>query len=170
MSQIFLQNKLNKTNDLFRSLVSRRSSITNITLMDGLTTIGYGAFEYCENLVNISIPNSVTAIDMSAFYYCRSLTNLELPNNLISIGGSAFNQCTRLLNVTLPSSVSDIGNMAFYITNLNSITIKSVSPPSVGNNVVGYSTIIYVPAELVDTYKTASGWSSYASRIQAIPA
>jgi hypothetical protein len=29
--------------------------------------------------------------------------------------------------------------------------------------------IIYVPSASVDTYKAASGWSTYASRIQAIP-
>jgi len=28
---------------------------------------------------------------------------------------------------------------------------------------------IYVPSGSVDTYKAASGWSTYASKIQAIP-
>jgi hypothetical protein len=28
---------------------------------------------------------------------------------------------------------------------------------------------IYVPSASVETYKSASGWSGYASRIQAIP-
>jgi len=29
--------------------------------------------------------------------------------------------------------------------------------------------LFYVPAESVDTYKTAPGWSTYASYIRAIP-
>jgi len=29
--------------------------------------------------------------------------------------------------------------------------------------------VIYVPAESVDAYKSASGWSYYANQIQAIP-
>lgn len=169
MPQIFLQNKLNKTNDLFRSLVSRRSSITNITLMDGLTTIGYGAFEYCSNLVNISIPNSVTVIDSAAFYHCSSLTNLKLPNNLVSIGGYAFSECNSLGNITIPSSVTQIGFNCLSTSYPLNVTFLATSPPSLGNYAFGSSTTIYVPAELVDTYKTASGWSDYASRIQAIP-
>jgi hypothetical protein len=28
---------------------------------------------------------------------------------------------------------------------------------------------IYVPADLVDTYKAASNWSAYADKIMAIP-
>jgi len=29
--------------------------------------------------------------------------------------------------------------------------------------------VIYVPAESVETYKTANGWKGYANKIQAIP-
>lgn len=170
MSQVILQNKLNKTNDLFRSLVSRRSSITNITLMDGLTTIGYGVFEYCSNLVNISIPNSVTVIDSGAFYYCSSLTNLKLPNNLVSIGGSAFSECNSLGNITIPASVTELKYMCLYLTRPLDVTVLSISPPSLGNYAFNSSTRIFVPAESVDTYKAASGWSTYSSKIQAIPA
>jgi len=54
---------------------------------------------------------------------------------------------------------------------LTSVIIESTTPPESG----GYefdntnNCPIYVPSESVETYKAASGWSSYASRIQAIP-
>jgi hypothetical protein len=44
-----------------------------------------------------------------------------------------------------------------------------VTPPSLGNNAIP-STIatIEVPAQSVNVYKSASGWSDYASKIVAI--
>jgi hypothetical protein len=53
---------------------------------------------------------------------------------------------------------------------LLSLTINAVVPPSLNGYVfLGSSYPIYVPSESVETYKAASGWSDYASRIQAIP-
>lgn len=42
------------------------SKITSITLSDGTENIGIAAFDNCENLENITIPDSVTNIDFSA--------------------------------------------------------------------------------------------------------
>ncbi|MEE0974940.1 MAG: leucine-rich repeat protein [Muribaculaceae bacterium] len=42
-----------------------------------MTSIGDGAFCYCENLTSITIPNSVTSIKRSAFEGCSSLTSIS---------------------------------------------------------------------------------------------
>jgi hypothetical protein len=51
--------------------------------------------------------------------------------------------------------------------------VHAVSPPRLLGTGVFDSTnpslIIYTPAGSVDAYKTASVWSDYADRIQAIP-
>ena len=66
-----------------------------------------------------------------------------------------------------------MGQEAFrYCTSLTSVTVKSATPPTLGFGVFyngSSNLVIYVPAESVDAYKSASGWSTYADRIQAIP-
>ena len=55
---------------------------------------------------------------------------------------------------------------------LTSVTVLAVTPPALGSYSFGdthSSLVIYVPSDSVETYKAASGWSSYRSRIQAIP-
>jgi hypothetical protein len=49
--------------------------------------------------------------------------------------------------------------------------ILALVPPTLGNGAfaTGNASAICVPAESVEAYKAASGWSGYASRIQAIP-
>ena len=59
-----------------------RSDIVSISIEDGVTSVGMGAFMLCDNLENISIPSSVTTIGVRAFAYCFALTD-------ISYGGTA---------------------------------------------------------------------------------
>ena len=44
------------------------TSLTSITIQDGVTSIGYDAFYRCTSLTSITIPNSVTSIGTNAFY------------------------------------------------------------------------------------------------------
>ena len=94
-------------------------------------------------------------------------------NNVTNIDYLSFYQCMKLTNIIIGSNVTDIGYQAFqYCSSLTSITIKANTPPTLQNINALSSTNncpIYVPIGSVDTYKVASGWSTYASRIQAIP-
>ncbi len=78
-----------------------------------VTSIGYSAFEDCNNLSSITIPDSVTTIDNTAFRDCSSLLSISIPNSVTSIGGSVFRGCSSLSSITIPDSVTDIGNDAF---------------------------------------------------------
>lgn len=121
----------------------------------------------------VNIPNGVTGINNSAFSNCSGLTSVTIPNSVTTLYADCFNRCSSLPSVTIPSGVTKINDSAFYMCdNLKSVTILATTPPTLGTSVF-YSThndlVIYVPAESVETYKAASGWSSYASKIQAIP-
>ena len=50
------------------------SSVTSVTIPNGVTSLGEGAFYLCYNLTNVTIPNSVTSIGDSAFFECSILT------------------------------------------------------------------------------------------------
>ena len=150
-------------------------SINKVTseMLQGIADITDYAFNNCTSLASITIPNSVTSIGQSAFSYCTSLTSVTIPNSVTSIASYAFYYCTSLASITIPNSVTSIGGNAFYYcTSLASLTVEAATPPTLGSNVF-YGTdanlTIYVPAESVDAYKSDSGWSTYASKIQAIP-
>lgn len=127
-----------------------------------------------SNLVSVEIGDCVTSIGNGAFNGYSSLTNIVIPDSVTNIGTTAFDRCSSLTSIDIPSGVTSIGNRCFYNCNsLTSITCLATTPPSIeGESQAFYGTNncpIYVPSGSVNAYKAASGWSDYASRIQAIP-
>ena len=111
-------------------------NITSVTFGENsqLTSIGDGAFNWCESLESITIPDSVTSIGEGAFCCCAKLTSITIPDGVKSIGNHAFAGCSALESITIPDSVLNIGDSAFAeCTALESITI----PGSVLS--IGYS-------------------------------
>lgn len=147
------------------------TSLMNVILPNSLTTLGDYAFKDCLSITDINIPNSLSTISDGAFYNCDALHTIYIPNSVTTIGSSTFRECSGLITITMPSGLTSIGDSAFTnCSGLTSITINATTPPTLGSNaLVGTNdSPIYVPADSVNTYKAASGWSSYASRIQAI--
>ena len=121
-------------------------------------------------------PNTLEVSDNTS-YSESSLTIDELFSNnqidytVTSIGNSAFAGCNGLTSVDLPSSVTNIDESAFKgCTSLSSVTCKATTPPSLGSDAfVNCSNAlkIYVPKASVESYKTATNWSTYADKIEA---
>lgn len=131
-------------------------------------------FYNLSTVKRVIIPNMFTSISGSAFYNCTSLTSIYIPSSITSIGDAAFSGCDSLASIVIPNSVTSIGGHAFYnCTSLTSITVKATMPPTLDTRTGVFDNTndcpIYVPSGSVDAYKAASGWSAYASRIQAIP-
>ena len=85
-----------------------------ISLPDGMTSIGKSLFKGCSGLSSISLPDGMTSIGDSAFEGCSGLSTISLPDGLTSIGESAFWGCSGLNSITIPQSVASIGGYAFY--------------------------------------------------------
>ncbi len=100
------------------------TSLTSVTIGNNVKSIGYEAFRYCKSLTSVTIPDSVTSIGNYAFYGCTSLTSVTIGNGVTSIGDYAFSGCASLTSVTIPDSVTSIGEGAFYsCRSLTSMTI-----------------------------------------------
>ena len=137
--------------------------------LDDDTLVPQGTFFSTYNLTTISIPSGVTSIGMNAFYQCNGLHSVSLPSTLVELGNSAFISCTSLVSVTIPDSVNTIGTSFQNCTGLTSITCLPIIPPTITNlTFSGSDCPIYVPAESVSAYQSASSWSTYTSRIQPI--
>ena len=89
------------------------SNLINLTLSNNITSIGYSAFAWCTNLTNIILPDSLTSISDSAFYNCKRLKSIVIPDGVTSIDDWTFEGCSSLTNITIPDSVTSIGYHAF---------------------------------------------------------
>ena len=135
-------------------------------------SIGSGVFKKCTALNSINIGSSTTTISDFMFSECYSIRSVTIPIGVTSIGNWAFNSCSGLTSVTIPDSVTTIGHNSFYYcSSLTSVTVNALTPPKLSSYVFSNTNDcpIYVPAASVDVYKSASGWSDYASRIHPIP-
>ena len=72
-------------------------SIKSVTITGG--NILYGAFYNCSGLTNVTIGNGVTSIGGYAFYNCSGLTSIVIPDSVTSIGYDAFHNCSGLTKV-----------------------------------------------------------------------
>jgi len=108
-------------------------SLLNVTIPDGVTSIGELAFSECSGLTKMIIPDGVTSIGAYAFRGCAKLTSVSIPDSVTSIGAYSFSGCDRLTGVSIPDSVTNIGEGAFYYCgSLTSVTIPN-SVTSIGD-------------------------------------
>lgn len=127
----------------------RNTKLTSIVIPNSVTTLGNDCFSYCSDLTSITIGTGVTALGRKIFSKCTSLETLVIPSNVKSLERDTLQDCTSLQWVRLDSTTMVSLNNASCFNNTNNC-------------------IIYVPSDLVDSYKVNSKWSSLASRIQAI--
>ena len=98
---------------------------------------------------------------------------VEIGDDITEIGGSAF-ETTMIVEATIGTAVTIINDSAFSAClSLTSVTINALTPPLLdGGNAFNDTNNcpIYVPASVVEDYRysTATGWYTYASRIEAI--
>lgn len=88
-------------------------SVKSITLPFGLKHIGASAFFNCPNIQQIKIPDSVEHIDPYAFSFCKGLHTVQLPSSLTLISEELFAECDNLKNLSIPDTVTEIGANAF---------------------------------------------------------
>lgn len=102
-----------------------REEITSLSIAEGVTTIGYGAFKDLTKLQTVKIPDSVEIIYDCAFSNCSSLKSITLPKNLETIPLHTFFDCTELTEIHLPDNLKTIGMQAFR----NCVSLKTITFP-----------------------------------------
>ena len=146
-------------------------SLASITIPNGVTNIVDSAFGNCRSLASITIPNGVTNIVDSAFGNCYSLASITMPNGITSIGDSAFNNCYSLASITMPNGITSVGDSAFKncrgvaFYDFTACTTVPTLASTTAFTGIPADCQIRVPAALVDAWKAATNWSTYADYI-----
>ena len=131
------------------SLIDRTA--TSIEIPEGTTSIGVYAFANCSSLASIIIPDGVTSIGENAFYACTSLTSVTIGNSVTSIGSCAFEDCTKLTEIDFSTHNA----------------VPTLADTSAFSN-TSASLVIKVPSALVDEWKAATNWATYADKIVGV--
>ena len=111
---------------------------------------GQYMFNGCTALVRVALPRiGMSAVQMNGYGF-RNCTNLEIVDlgNISQIYTSEFTGCTKLATLVLRRTES--------ITTLNNINGFSNTPFASGKT----GGTLYVPADLIATYQSASNWST----------
>lgn len=150
-------------------------SLKSVVIPESVISTGNNAFKG-SGLTHI-VWNAINCSDWE-IYGDAPFEGLESQIETIIFGDKVqripVNLCarmTKLSEVTFPKSLSHISTEAFLgCTNLKNITCHAEIPPVMVSSGCLPSTLenIYVPAESIDLYKSATHWSSYSSKIKAI--
>ena len=167
------------------------TKLTTISFSASLAHIEASCFYNCMALRDVSFPN-VKSIGGSAFQGCAALMTPSFPS-ATSIGRSAFYNAV-VDKLVFPSATTlsrDTTNLAVEVDfsakpsiaasafawdyNLMSLVLRNASQLTLANTNALTSTPIasgighiFVPSELVDTYKSATNWATYANQIVSL--
>lgn len=161
-----------------------------------IKTVGYAAFQNCKVLASVNLPNA-TYIDGAGFMNCELLKFVNIPN-VTNINGAAFQNCNALTSINLPAVTTMSSAVFYNCTSLITVDFSAITNFTGGvfanckalktviirNNTMctlgttsafsnctlinGTGGYIYVPSSLIDTYKTATNWVTYASKFRAL--
>lgn len=152
---------------------------------DRVTSVRNYAFYGCYKLTSIELPN-VTSAGSLALYACNELRTAKLPL-LGTVNTQTFTNCVELTYVYIPST-DTIRRQAFYnCRKLVTVILGGTSVCYLENtsafdncyHILGLQHsnynpeglkdgYIYVPKNLIEQYKVATNWATYADQFRAI--
>lgn len=131
------------------------------------------AFSKCSALASVSFPLAKT-FGTQAFSGCESLTKAVFPS-AESVGYWMFQKCYALVLADFPVATSVAVKAFDECYALKALCLRNTETVCTLVNVNAFDTsgiptdgYIYVPAALVDSYKAAEKWSTYAERFRAL--
>ena len=170
------------------SLLDSCTALTSVNLHN-LKIAGMNLIDGCTNLTSVDL-TSLESAGNSVLGYSNKLASVDLPN-LESVGNGLLNECSALTSVSLPNLTTAGNHLLSYCTSLTAVgfpNLKSVGGTFLSNSpklqyiylrsttmctLGGITTLpssvsIYVPASLIDSYKTADNWKKYAANFKPL--
>ena len=159
LSNIFKNNTLIVTTSDFCYFIAVRSIVQN-------------AFVGCSHLTTFNTPPNITSLAawvFSANSTANIVSTITLNEGLMTIGDGCF-AYTSANPITIPSTVTRLGSMfiRWGVPSKRTLIMEGTTPPTLASNALYDVYRVYVPDDYVDTYKAASGWTSYASYVYPV--
>lgn len=166
-------------------------NLTSVTVDEGVTTLGQGAFAFWKALKEVNLPQGLKGIGYDAFSNCTSLPAINIPAGVNDIGVCAFNKCDALktlkfpaglknikaktlyenpalTSVTLPDSLESMATYAIAMCdNLKAVYTPAKVPAVLDPDLEPFYMLnmpaitLYVPQESVEAYKAAPVWKDF---------
>ena len=176
----------------------RRTGIKALVIPSGTTAL-VTLFSSCQTVQFISIPKTVASysivdgemdrmlmltlpevasIPARVFYGMHGILKACAPGTYTAISSNYTRACRLLKSVVIPASVTSIAQHALTeMDNVREYHFLSTSPPALASTSNMFSlntgTKIYVPYSadhsILNAYKTATNWTSFASYIEEEP-
>lgn len=153
------------------------SSLTSITIPNGVTKIGYNTFFRCDHLTSITIPNSVTTIDDGAFYQCNALATVYYNGteddwnkiNINSFDNESLTNATRqyFWYVTVIDEDGELIIKKRY--DIDSLIDISDIKNSLGYTPVGYMPVLYTDENLTKEFDLSTPITKNITLYMAAP-
>lgn len=147
------------------------SALTDVNCPNA-TTLGQYAFHQCPNLSGVLYLPKVQTFGTQAFYNV-GLTKIIIPS-AISLNTILFAASKALVAVDIGQTCSSLnqGSLFSGCTSLNTLIVRySAAPTTLSTNAFtstpfasdGTGGTLYVPSALVDSYQSATNWSTILS-------
>lgn len=152
-------------NQLFQNC----TSLESISLPEHTGALNY-TFMGCSALKSVNLPKATEV--SNTFLGGSAVTELRLPA-VTKAGNNAFRECAKLKQVDLPVCTQLLAYSLYNLGDLKAVILRSSTICSMADQTVlagpsGPNTLvkIYVPSALVDSYKAAANWSTYANQFR----
>ena len=102
--------------------------------------------------MSVVIPEGVTEIEYDAFDHCSNLTSVSIASSVTKIDNGVFFKCENLKSVyCYATKIPETEKYAFG------------SAPIYGDDFDVKSAILYVPASVINEYKTTEPWNKFGT-------
>ena len=131
-------------------------------------------FGNCTALRTVLLPNMIGYTYQYMCAYCSALTTVDV-KQASYVSSYAFYQCTSLETLEFEKAGTIATNAFNGSTKLKTLILRMDTVPTLGGTnaltgtkIASGTGYIYVPSSLIDSYKSATNWSTYANQFRAI--
>ncbi len=149
-------------------------SISEITIPSTIRTMGNQVFEEDALLVAVTFPEdaTITSFGTNVFRNCTSLKEVNILSDISSLSQGTFYGCNALETVVLPETLTSLSasNIFYDCSKIKSITSLNPTPPTCTTSTFNYvdttNGMLYVPVGSKEAYAEATGWEDFLNIVE----
>ncbi len=154
-----------------RYLLRNSNSLPHITFPNSVTEILGYVMANCQSIDEIIIPDAVTSLSDYTFDTCLTAQKLVIGSGITTIPNNFASTCYSLIRIDFPAGITSIGASAFancqgvlWYNFTNCAAVPTLANTNAFTD-INANCKIQVPASLVDEWKAATNWATYADYI-----